>query len=70
MTLEEMLRTNANEWGVVASEYIVRVQRDLNEDGLQIYIRPSDRGGDTLDLIVKGDDIKIPDWDKLNKINF
>lgn len=53
-TLEQMIRDNCDSWGVEASEYIVRVQRDLGEKGLQIYIRPSNRNGETFDLIVDG----------------
>jgi len=53
MTLEELIRECANEWGVVASEYIIRVQSD-DEKGLHIYVRPSDRSGHTVDFIVNG----------------
>jgi len=59
MRIEEMIRKNANEWGVVASEYIIRVQDDKGIDGLKIYVRPSDRNGDTINYIVK-DNILFP----------
>jgi len=61
-TIEKTIRKDANEWGVLSSEYIIRVQEDLGEDGLRVYIRPSDRGGDTIDFIIKGNEIKIMEW--------
>ena len=51
-TLEEMLRRDANSYGVVGSEYILRVLDDVDER-LHIYVRPSDRNGTTLDFWVK-----------------
>jgi hypothetical protein len=59
MRIEEMIRKNANEWGVVDSEYIIRVQQDKGSEGLKVYVRPSDRSGDTINYIVK-DNILFP----------
>jgi len=56
-SLEQIIRENAEEFGVVTSEYIIRVQDDTDE-GLEIYIRPSNRNGDTRDFIIKGNEIK------------
>jgi len=61
-TIESTIRKDANEWGVVFSEYIINVQEDLGDDGLRVYIRPSDRGGDTVDFIIKDNEIKIMEW--------
>ena len=56
MTLEELIRECQNEWGLVGSEYIIRVQDD--EDGrLHIYARPSDRSGHTVDFTVNGNEL-------------
>lgn len=56
MTIEETIRKDANQWGVVGSEYILRVQGDL-DNGLKVYLRPSDRGGTTTDFVISGNDI-------------
>jgi len=58
MRIEELIRNNANQFGVIGSEYIIRV---LNEkDGtLHIYIRPYDRNGDTGDFLVQ-DNLLFP----------
>lgn len=32
MTIEDTIRKDANQWGVVASEYIIRVQEDWKEN--------------------------------------
>lgn len=56
MTIEQSIRKDANQWGVVGSEYILRVQDDM-DGGLKVYLRPSDRGGTTLDFIISGNDI-------------
>lgn len=56
-TLEQIIRDNAEEWGVMASEYILRVQLDT-DDGLEVYIRPNNRSGETRDFIIKGNEIK------------
>jgi hypothetical protein len=51
--LEQMLRRDANQWGVVGSKYILRVHQEV--DGrLHIYVRPSDRSGTTLDFWIDG----------------
>lgn len=52
MRIEELLRKYPNQWGLVASEYIIRVQRDDNGE-LEVYVRPSDRGGETENFIVR-----------------
>ena len=58
MRVEEMIRENANEFGVVGSEYIMKVIEE--KDGiLHVYIRPSDRDGYTSDFLVK-DNILFP----------
>ena len=56
MTIEQSIRKDANQWGVVGSEYILRVQEDM-DGGLKVYLRPSDRGGTTTDFIISGNDI-------------
>lgn len=51
--LEQMLRRDANQYGVVGSEFILRVHQEV--DGrLHIYVRPSDRSGTTLDFWLDG----------------
>jgi len=55
-TLEQVIRDNAEEFGVISSEFIVRVQNDTNE-GLEVYIRPNNRNGDTHDFIIKNNSI-------------
>jgi len=60
-TLEDIIRDNALVWEgkkfVESSEYIISVQQDWKENGLRVYIRPSDRGGDTVDFVIKENDI-------------
>lgn len=63
-TVEQAIRDSANEWGVVASEYIVRVQFDRGDKGLRVYLRPSDRSGDTIDFDIKDNNIKTINWDE------
>ncbi len=54
--LEEMLRRDANQYGVVGSEFILRVHQEV--DGrLHIYVRPSDRSGTTLDFWLDGNNL-------------
>ena len=55
MTLEEVIRNNKLTH-VVGSEFIVRVQAET-ELGLQLYIRPSDRDGQTFEFYLNGDTI-------------
>ena len=52
MRIEELLRKNANQYGLIGSEYIIRVQND-KEGELEVYVRPADRNGDTENFIVK-----------------
>jgi hypothetical protein len=71
ISLEELIRKYPNKFGVVGSEYIIKV---LEEKGnvLHVYIRPSDRDGETLDFWIKGNgllyfsDYKF--FDKTNEI--
>lgn len=52
MRIEELIRKNANEYGLIGSEYIIRVQNN-KDDELEVYVRPSDRNGDTEKFIIK-----------------
>jgi hypothetical protein len=52
MRIEELIRKNANEYGLIGSEYIIRVQNN-KDDELEVYVRPSDRNGDTENFIIK-----------------
>ena len=56
-----MIRDNAESWaekfGIEGSEYIVRVQKDNGQGGIQCYIRPNNRNGDTYDFILLGNEI-------------
>jgi hypothetical protein len=58
MRIEEQIRKNTNTWGVVGSEYIIRVLSDNNGE-LRIYVRPYNIDGETKDYIVK-DNILYP----------
>lgn len=58
---ERELRKNALPLGIVGSEYVVRVQHDLGDEGIVFYIRPSDRDGSTVDFIIKGNDLETKD---------
>lgn len=51
MTFEELLKKYPNEWGIVGSEYIIKVLEEENEI-LHIYIRPYNRNGSTLNFYV------------------
>ena len=52
MRIEQLLRENASQYGLIGSEFIIRVQNDINGE-LEVYVRPSDRNGDTENFIVK-----------------
>ena len=52
MRIEELIRKNANKYGLIGSEYIIRVQNN-KDDELEVYVRPSDRNGDTENFIIK-----------------
>jgi len=67
MTLEDLIRKFPNEWGLVASEYIIRVQDD---DGgrLHVYVRASDRNSETTDFTIKGNELtELFSTENLNK---
>jgi hypothetical protein len=51
MTFEELLKKYPNEWGIIGSEYIIKVLEEENEI-LRIYIRPYNRNGSTLNFYV------------------
>ena len=51
-----MLRRDANQYGVVGSEFILRVHQEI-EGRLHIYVRPSDRSGTTLDFWLDGNEL-------------
>jgi len=53
LTLEDMIRRFPNEYGVLGSEFILRVT-NIKDNRLHIYIRPSDRNGETLDYWLDG----------------
>ena len=52
MRIEELIRRNANQYSLIGSEFIIRVQNDKDGE-LEVYVRPSDRNGDTENFIVK-----------------
>jgi len=56
--LEKVIRENTASFGLVGSEFVVRVQHDLGDEGLVFYIRPQDRDGQTVEFIVKGNDLE------------
>lgn len=56
--LEKVLRQNAASFGLVGSEFVVRVQHDLGDEGLVFYVRPQDRDGQTIEFIVSGNDLE------------
>ena len=53
LTLEEMIRKFPKEHGLWGSEYILKVT-NIKDGRLHIYIRPSDRNGETLDYWLDG----------------
>lgn len=59
-TIEQFLRNNKNKYGLIDSEFILRIQNENKDTGeIEFYIRPSDRDGETYDFIVRGNDIRI-----------
>lgn len=58
MRIEELIRKYPSKWGLLFSEYIIKVQRDENGE-LEVYVRPSDRDGETENFIIK-DNIFFP----------
>lgn len=58
MRIEELIRKNTNTWGVVGSEYIIRVLSDNNGE-LRVYVRPYNIDGEAKNYIVK-DNILYP----------
>ena len=59
-TIEKFLRDNKNKYGLIGSEYTLRIQNENKDTGdIEFYIRPSDRDGETYDFIVKGNDIHM-----------
>lgn len=63
MTFEELLRTkhttkNINDEEInVTPDYRIAVQEET-EEGVRIIVHPMDYNGETLDLIVKGNEVK------------
>lgn len=59
MTLEEVIRKNAYKFsGLSGSEYIIRIQNDV--DGvIYFYVRPSDRDGDTVNFVLKDNEVML-----------
>lgn len=55
-TFEQAIRDNISKDGIVGSMYMVRVNCDC-DDGMNIYIRPDNREGETIDFIVKGNNL-------------
>ena len=51
--LEEMIRRYPDQYGLWGSEYILRVH-EIIDGRLHIYVRPSDRNGETLDFWIDG----------------
>jgi hypothetical protein len=55
-TFEQVIRDNPNEFGVEGSNYIVTVLCDCGGN-LNIILRPENRNGETVDYIVKGNNL-------------
>lgn len=53
MTLEDALRNSPNMFGLIGSQYTLRISEEKN-GYLHIYIHPYDRNGDTMDFWVDG----------------
>lgn len=59
-TIEQFLRNNKNKYGLVDSEFILRIKSENKDTGeIEFYIRPSNRDGETYDFTVKDNDIRI-----------
>ncbi len=58
-TLQQVIEDNKNIFGLNSSEYIIRVV-NVNEYGIEVYIRPSDRAGETINFIINGNRIILP----------
>jgi len=56
MNLEEMIKKFPNECGLWGSEYILRVH-EIKDGRIHIYIRPSDRNGETIDFWIDGNNL-------------
>ncbi len=54
--LEDVLVKNANTYGLEGSEYIIRIQ-NITSEGIEFYVRPSDRDGETVNFIIKGNNL-------------
>ncbi len=52
-TLEEMIRKYPDQFGLWGSEYILKVH-EIKDGRIHIYIRPSNRDGETIDFWVDG----------------
>lgn len=55
-TLEQIIIDNQHNFGLEGSEYIIRVFQK-RKDGIECYIRPSDRSGETINFIIKDNKI-------------
>ena len=51
--LEQALRDNASVHGIAGSEFVLKITRD-NGSNLEIYVRPSNRDGETKDYFLVG----------------
>ena len=55
--LEEVIRNNVAETGLVGSEFVLRVTNDENNE-LRFLVHPLNRDGETRDFILNGNKIK------------
>ncbi len=65
-TFQQIIENNPNIFGLIGSEYIVRVIQKT-QNGIECYIRPSDRDGETINFIIKGNKINSVNKNELIK---
>ena len=54
-TLEQALRDNALD-GLVGSQFVVRIMA-VHDDHLDVYVRPENRDGETVDFAISGNEV-------------
>ncbi len=51
--LEKVLTDDAESFGLLGSEYILRIQ-NVTPEGIEFYVRPYNRNGQTINFVIKG----------------